>query len=187
MLRLFALLLVASTAPAAEHVVLVSIDGFSAYHLLNQELELENIRGLIRDGAWADASETVFPSVTHPSHTTMVTGVYPLVHGVLSNGLRNRETGERFHPTNKKRTEIVKVRTLFDEVKAQKGATAAFFCPKPARTRRSTSTYRRSSRPSARRTLRPSTRKFWKSCARPTCRSTSTSAGTARFASRPAT
>lgn len=126
---LLALFLGVTAAPAAEHVVLVSIDGFAAYHLLNQELELPNIRGLIRNGAWATASETVFPSVTHPSHTTMVTGVDPRVHGVLSNGLRNRETGESFHPTNKPRTEIVKIPTIFDAVKKQKGATAAFFWP----------------------------------------------------------
>ncbi|MEX2302483.1 MAG: ectonucleotide pyrophosphatase/phosphodiesterase [Bryobacterales bacterium] len=114
---------------AAKHVILVSIDGFAAYHLYNQELELPNIRRLINEGVWAASSETVFPSVTHPSHTTIVTGVPPRIHGVLSNGLFNRETGERFHPTNKSRMDIVKVPTLFDAAKKKGLATAAFFWP----------------------------------------------------------
>ena len=116
-------------AGAAEHVVLVSIDGFAAYHLTNQELELPNIRRLIRDGAWAASSETVFPSVTHPSHTTMLTGVEPRLHGVLSNNLTNRETSESFHPTNKPRMETVKVPTLFDAAKKKGLGTASFFWP----------------------------------------------------------
>jgi len=118
-----------AAASAAEHVVLVSIDGFAAYHLYDQQLELPNIRSLIREGVWASSSETVFPSVTHPSHTTMLTGVEPRLHGVLSNRLRNRETGESFHPTNKPRTEIVRVPTLFDLAKEAGLSTASFFWP----------------------------------------------------------
>ncbi|MCP5114088.1 MAG: alkaline phosphatase family protein [bacterium] len=121
--------LLALLAPAAEHVIIVSIDGFAAYHLNNQELLLPNIRELIAEGVWASSSETVFPSVTHPSHTTILTGVPPRIHGVLSNGLLNRDTGESFHPTNKPRTEIVKVPTLFDAAKAKDMRTAAFFWP----------------------------------------------------------
>lgn len=131
--RLLLLFLAASLAAwpalAAEHVVLVSIDGFAAYHLTNQELLLPNIRELIVEGAWASNSRTVFPSVTHPSHTTILTGVEPRVHGVLSNGMTDRRTGETFHPTNKDRTEIVRVPTLFDAAKKKGLATAAFFWP----------------------------------------------------------
>jgi len=116
-------------AAAAEHVVLISIDGFAAYHLYNDQLELPNIRKLINEGVWASSSETVFPSVTHPSHTTILTGVDPRTHGVLSNGLVNRETGESFHPTNKSRTEVVKVATLFDAAKKAGLTTASFFWP----------------------------------------------------------
>ncbi len=120
----------ALAAPAAvRHVVLVSVDGLAAYHLLDDRLELPNIRELIAQGAWFASSETVFPSVTHPSHTTIVTGVMPRTHGVLSNNMANRRTGERFHPTNKKRTEVVRVRTLFDAAKEKDLVTAAFYWP----------------------------------------------------------
>jgi predicted AlkP superfamily pyrophosphatase or phosphodiesterase len=110
-------------------VILVSIDGFAAYHLYNQELRLPNIRELIDKGVWVASSEAVFPSVTHPSHTTIVTGVEPRLHGVTGNAMVNRRTGESFHPTNKLRKEIVRVPTIFDAAKAKQLTTAAFFWP----------------------------------------------------------
>ena len=85
-------------AQPAKHVILVTIDGFAAYHLYNQELRLPNIRELIDQGVWVASSETVFPSVTHPSHTTIVTGVEPRLHGVIGNSMVNRKTGESFYP-----------------------------------------------------------------------------------------
>src|SRR5262245_18328458 len=121
----------AALAPGAEvgHVVLVSIDGFAAYHLENPNLSLPNIRALAAEGAQAAGSETVFPSVTHPAHTTLITGVAPRVHGVLANRLRHRTTGESFHVTNKLRSESVAVPTLFDAAKGKGLTTAAFFWP----------------------------------------------------------
>ena len=110
-----------------EHVVLVSIDGLAAYHLDDRELVLPNIRALIESGVWAESSETVYPSVTHPSHTTLVTGVMPRVHGVVGNRVVNRETGERFHFTNKPHTETVRVPTIFDAAKQKGLVTAAFY------------------------------------------------------------
>ena len=134
--RSLPVLLVAAAAAAqtaraqpAKHVILVSIDGLAAYHLYNQELRLPNIRELIDNGVWFASSETVFPSVTHPAHTTIVTGVEPRVHGVTDNSMVNRRTGERFHPTNKRRKEIVRVPTIFDAAKASGLRTAAFFWP----------------------------------------------------------
>jgi predicted AlkP superfamily pyrophosphatase or phosphodiesterase len=118
-----------ANAQPAQHVILVSIDGFAAYHLYNQELRLPQIRELIDRGAWFASSETVFPSVTHPSHTTIVTGVEPRLHGVTGNSMVNRRTGESFHPTNKRRKEIVRVPTIFDWTKAKGLRTAAFFWP----------------------------------------------------------
>ena len=124
-------IIVAALASGADvgYVVLVSIDGFAAYHLDNPKLSLPNIRALAAEGAQAASSETVFPSVTHPAHTTLITGVAPRVHGVLSNRLRHRTTGESFHPTNKLRSESIAVPTLFDAAKRKGLTTAAFFWP----------------------------------------------------------
>src|SRR5688500_12869793 len=84
----------------ARHVILVSIDGLAAFHLRNHALDLPNIRALAAAGVQAESSETVFPSVTHPSHTTLITGVSPRQHGVVGNQVRDRRTGREFHITN---------------------------------------------------------------------------------------
>jgi predicted AlkP superfamily pyrophosphatase or phosphodiesterase len=109
------------------YVILISIDGLAAYHLENEELELPNLRELIGDGVWPEASRTIFPSVTHPSHATLITGVSPRKHGVIGNQMTNRETGESHHPTTQTRQEAIRVQTLFDAAH-QAGKTTASFC-----------------------------------------------------------
>ena len=121
--------LVIESAAQSNHVILITVDGLAAYHLFDQSLEIPNLRALIDQGVMAESSETVFPSVTHPSHTTLVTGKRPIEHGVLNNNMRNRVTGETYHVTNKTRAESVKVPTLFDLAKKQGLKTAAFFWP----------------------------------------------------------
>lgn len=114
-------------ATGKNHVVLVSIDGLAAYHLENDELELPNLRELIERGAWPKGAHSVFPSVTHPSHATLTTGVSPRRHGLIGNRMTNRETGESFHVTTRTREEAIRARTLFDAAK-ERGLTTAAFC-----------------------------------------------------------
>ena len=111
------------------HVVLISIDGLAAYHLANPALALPNIRALAQAGAQATASETVFPSMTHPAHTSLITGTVPRQHGVVNNRVVDRRTGQRLHITNLPRRDSVRVPTLFDAVHARGRGTAAFFWP----------------------------------------------------------
>ena len=111
------------------HVVLISVDGFAAYHLQNSELHLPNLRELINRGVWAKNSQTVFPSVTHPSHATLITGLSPRKHGVLGNQMTNRETGKSYPIYERTRKEAIRVRTLFDAAKDAGLVTAAFCWP----------------------------------------------------------
>lgn len=71
------------------HVVVVSIDGLlpDAYvHPDAHGLRVPTLRRVVAQGAAAlDGSESVFPSVTYPSHTSMVTGVLPSKHGIFAN------------------------------------------------------------------------------------------------------
>jgi len=116
-------------AQGQRHVILITIDGFANFHLKNPAIDLPVIRALARDGVEAESGETVFPSVTHPSHTTLVTGVRPLRHGVINNRYTNRVTGERFHITNLDRTASVKAPTIFDAARRAGLPTASFFWP----------------------------------------------------------
>lgn len=112
-----------------EHVVLISIDGIAASRLDDEGLELPNLRGVVRSGARAESSETVYPATDHPAHTSIITGVSPRVHGVIGNRLLNRETGEYYHITNKPRAQSIRVKTLFDAAKEKGLGTASFFWP----------------------------------------------------------
>jgi predicted AlkP superfamily pyrophosphatase or phosphodiesterase len=72
-------------ARRAEHVVLVSIDGLRPEFYLDPSFAAPMLRELVARGAHAEAVEGVFPSVTYPSHTTLITGVRPARHGIFYN------------------------------------------------------------------------------------------------------
>ncbi len=112
-----------------QHVILITIDGGAAYQLENAGIPLPHIRDLIRTGVWAESSETVFPSETHPSHTTIVTGVLPDKHGDLSNAIIDREHDKVFPPNSLLHSEAVRVRTIFDTAKAKGLTTASVLWP----------------------------------------------------------
>ena len=127
---LLLLMLAAAALAQSRHVVLISIDGGAAYHVNNPEILLPNIRQLIASGAWADGgSETVFPSVTHPSHTTLITGVYPGKHGVLANEMVRGPQGDSVPGNSQLRSEIILTRTIFDTARQKGLSTAAFMWP----------------------------------------------------------
>ena len=74
--------------PAAVPVVVVSIDGMRPDYVLEADrygLKIPNLRRLLTEGAHARAVTGVLPTVTYPSHTTLVTGVSPARHGIVAN------------------------------------------------------------------------------------------------------
>jgi len=75
---------VAQTAPA-KHVIMVTIDGFRPEFYLDSTYGMATVRELMKNGIAAQGVNPVFPSVTYPNHTTMVTGVTPSKHGIFYN------------------------------------------------------------------------------------------------------
>ncbi|HXF04795.1 MAG TPA: ectonucleotide pyrophosphatase/phosphodiesterase [Blastocatellia bacterium] len=69
-------------------VVMISVDGLVPDYYLNPDrygLKVPTLRRLRESGAYADGVIGVYPSVTYPSHTAMVTGARPRDHGIYSN------------------------------------------------------------------------------------------------------
>ena len=69
-------------------VVLISIDGLKPDYILEADkygLKIPNFRRLVKEGAYAEGVKGVLPTVTYPTHTTMVTGVSPAKHGIVTN------------------------------------------------------------------------------------------------------
>jgi len=88
LIPVFALCLSALAQPSAAPVVLISIDGLKPDYVLEADkhgLKLPNLRRFVREGAYATAVTGVTPTVTYPSHVTLLTGVSPARHGIYAN------------------------------------------------------------------------------------------------------
>lgn len=72
-------------AQQSKHVLLISIDGFRPEFYLEEGWKTPNLRKLMQEGIYANGINSVFPSVTYPSHTTIITGAYPASHGIFYN------------------------------------------------------------------------------------------------------
>ena len=107
----------------------ISVDGLGAslYDRLAAKIHISNLPRLRREGSYAEAVVGVYPTLTYPSHTTIVTGRMPAEHGIYSN-LSSREPGKSladwFWFAN-----AIKVPTLWDEACAHHMTTGAVFWP----------------------------------------------------------
>src|ERR1700734_2233424 len=82
------LLATSSLQAASRKVVVISIDGLRGITLASlsaRNLRTPNLNEFAQGGALADGLIGVYPTVTYPSHTTIVTGVTPSIHGIYSN------------------------------------------------------------------------------------------------------
>jgi predicted AlkP superfamily pyrophosphatase or phosphodiesterase len=68
-------------------VVLLSIDGFLGSYFESDEILkiIPNLKLFSEKSAFSNTVDSVDPTVTYPSHTSMVTGADPGVHGIYNN------------------------------------------------------------------------------------------------------
>jgi predicted AlkP superfamily pyrophosphatase or phosphodiesterase len=123
------------TAGASEHrrtpfVVLISIDGLKPEAVIDAAshgLTIPNLRAFIADGTYASGVRGVLPTLTYPSHMSILTGTSPAHHGIYSNTTfdpyRRNERGWYWY------AEDVKVPTLWDAAAAAHLRTANVYWP----------------------------------------------------------
>jgi predicted AlkP superfamily pyrophosphatase or phosphodiesterase len=73
---------------SAQSLLLISIDGMRPDYVLRADehgLKIPHLRRLLKEGAHATGVRGVLPTVTYPSHTTILTGVWPVKHHIVSN------------------------------------------------------------------------------------------------------
>jgi predicted AlkP superfamily pyrophosphatase or phosphodiesterase len=111
-------------------VMLVSVDGLKPEAILdaaNHGLKVPNLRAFITDGMYAGGVRGVLPTVTYPSHTTLLTGASPAKHGIYDN--------TTFDPRGRNQVgwywyaEDIKVPTLWDAAAAAHLITASVYWP----------------------------------------------------------
>jgi predicted AlkP superfamily pyrophosphatase or phosphodiesterase len=120
-----------SAAPAAAQekappiLVMISIDGLRPDYITAADAhgaKVPNLQRFLKEGTYAEGVVGVLPTVTYPSHTTLVTGVWPAKHGILAN--------TTFDPLQKNfqgwywYADDIRVPTLWDAA-AQAGRTTA--------------------------------------------------------------
>lgn len=100
------------------HLLVISIDGMRPDYVTEADkhgLKVPNLRRFIAEGAYAEGVNGVIPTLTYPSHTTIMTGVWPLQHGIYGN--------QKFDPEDKLNGAVItdyntiKVQTLWNAAK----------------------------------------------------------------------
>ncbi|MBR10166.1 MAG: alkaline phosphatase family protein [Rickettsiales bacterium] len=75
-------------AMSQPYVIMISIDGFRYDYV--EKYGASNIQSIIDNGVSAERMIPSFPSKTFPNHYTIVTGMYPSNHGLVSNEFYSR-------------------------------------------------------------------------------------------------
>ena len=113
-------------AQTAKHVIFVTIDGLRPDFYLGSEWHTPNLRALMKDGAYAEGVNSVFPSMTYPSHTTIVTGVQPAKHGIFYN---NMFTPDGAPQQPYWQDSSIQVKTIWKAAKAKGMTVASLYWP----------------------------------------------------------
>ena len=111
-------------------LLMISIDGLRPDYVTAADthgLKIPALRRFVSEGAFAEGVQGVIPTVTYPSHTTLITGVWPARHGILSNTifdpLRTGQSAWYWY------AEAIRVPTLWDVAAAAGRTTASLQWP----------------------------------------------------------
>jgi arylsulfatase A-like enzyme len=102
-----------SARRVSDHVIVISIDGLRPDAI--DRFGATTLQRLMREGSFTLEASTITPSITLPSHTSMLTGVEPRVHGITWNENHVEEEGK------------VQVPTIFSIARESGLHTAGFF------------------------------------------------------------
>ena len=112
-----------------DHLIVISFDCLSSldFPLLQ---ELPHFQELLTDASFCKNVETIYPSVTYPCHTSIVTGNYPNRHGIVTNTML--QPG-KVSPDWYWHRKHINGTTLYDEAKKEGMTTAALLWPVTAK------------------------------------------------------
>ncbi|MBI3471157.1 MAG: alkaline phosphatase family protein, partial [Candidatus Solibacter usitatus] len=107
-------------------LLVISVDGMDSRYLHQADrlgMRIPHLRRLMAEGMVAEGVVGVAPTVTWPAHTTLITGVSPAQHGILTND-QPGQPGQRWWFTR-----FLKARTLWQAAVEKKLKTATVYWP----------------------------------------------------------
>ncbi|MBB1079262.1 alkaline phosphatase family protein [Limosilactobacillus sp. STM2_1] len=111
---------------AKNKLVVISLDSMGFRDLNELRQLVPTLAKLITHGTWVKKVQGIFPTLTYPSHTSIITGQYPVVHGIVNNTkLQPRRESPDWFWYRKD----VKAMPLYDVAREQGLTTAAFLWP----------------------------------------------------------
>lgn len=109
-----------------QHLVIISLDSLGFNDINEHQSELPTLNKLVNGGTWVKEVSGIYPTLTYPSHTTIITGQYPNVHGIINN---TKIQTTRRSPDWYWYQKDVQVPTLYDLAHKNNMKTAAFLWP----------------------------------------------------------
>lgn len=118
---------ITSFAQKPKYVVIISIDGFRPEFYKDPSWNAINLQEIAAKGIYADGVRGVLPTVTYPSHTTIITGKFPAKHGIYYN--TPFETKEQIGELGYTDSRRIKTETLWDAAHKKGLKTASVLWP----------------------------------------------------------
>ena len=119
--------LLATAVASARPLVVISVDGLDYRYLRDADalgLRIPHMRRMMAEGTSAQGVIGVVPTITWPSHTTLISGVAPHVHGIMGNRRPKAEGGDYYWSTS-----LLKSPTLLNVLRQQQMKSAAITWP----------------------------------------------------------
>lgn len=112
-------------------LIIISLDALGAQDVPVFE-NLSGFRRMLSGASVCFNVSSIYPSITYPAHTSIVTGCYPKKHGIVNN---TRFQIRRESPDWFWQRKYIKTTTLYDEVLKSGGKVAAFLWPVTAKSK----------------------------------------------------
>lgn len=108
---------------ALHKLVVISLDSMGFRDLDEFREFIPHLDQLIKRGTWVKRVRGIFPTLTYPSHTSIITGQYPAIHGIVNN---TKIQPQRESPDWYWYRKDVKAMPLYDVAREAGLTTAAF-------------------------------------------------------------
>lgn len=107
-------------------LVVISLDSLGFRDLDELAYLVPHISQMMKRGTWVKRVRGIFPTLTYPSHTSIITGQYPAVHGIVNN---TKLQPQRLSPDWYWYRKDVQATPLYDVAHDAGLTTAAFLWP----------------------------------------------------------